>query len=199
MDQTKLNLTEDILLELQPWLISVCETGSCTLPWIDSPHDRDVVFYVGHNHTSPEVQLFRSLVKSFKPSGECWILEIIPDRKYLYAYQYHFLKPIFGTEVPKWDIFEPLMMNRTKRFLVHWATTHHSQESKLWYHVLTQIYLFNNGDYFLTPEQANNVRLCHDRQMSNEIYEYIMTELNKYAVELGLELIRFTSTKEDNQ
>ncbi len=182
----QLALPEEVLKNLQPWLISVCETGSVTIPWIQNARDRDVVFYVKHNNSSEEVRLFKSLIKQYKPQGECWILEVIPDRKYLFAYQYHFLKPLFGETIPTWDIFEPVMKARTKRFLIHWAKIHSDPGSKLWYHVLTLIYLFRNNEYSLTEDQIKNVQACHDRQLTTELYNFIITELNHYAAEFGI-------------
>lgn len=182
-----LALPEKILKDLQPWLISVVETGSQTIPWIQGARDRDIVFYVQHKNSSPEIRYFNELRTHYKPNGECWIPETIPDRKYLFGYEYHFMRPIWGTEVPPWDIFEPIMQERVKRFLVYWAKTHRNDlKSKLWYHALTEVYLLQNGDYFLTPEQQINVQNCHDRAMTPEIHNFIVQELNKYAQELGL-------------
>ena len=54
---------------------------------------------------------------------------------------------------------------------------------KFWYHILTGIYLLDNGKYELTDEQIANVRLCHDKQMTQEIYDYIQKRLLEYKNE----------------
>ena len=46
-------------------------------------------------------------------------------------------------------------------------------KAKYWYHILTGIYLIQNGKYELTEEQAQNVNLCHDKKMTLEIYNSI--------------------------
>ncbi len=193
--KTNFSLSEEQLNELTPWLISVWQTGSGSLPWITNAHDVDIVFYVKHNHTSPEVQRFKQLAAQYKPAGTCWIIETVPDRKYLYGYEYHFLKNIWGTEKPKWDIFEPTMQARTKQFLKTWVGRKLPRSSKLWYHVLTQVYLFKNGDYFLTDEQAANVRLCHDRKMTEELYDFVVKEVTAWPSNTRYAL---STTAEDN-
>ena len=175
-----INLTTEQLDSLRPWLISVWVTGSKSLPWLTETNDRDVVFYVQHNHPSDEVALFKELIKNNKPHNECWILEIVPDRKYLFGYQYHFLQHVYGEIKPEWDIFEPLMMNRTKRYLVNWVKKGLPKEHKLWYHVLTHIYLFKNGDYFLTDEQAKCVQAAHNHKMTDETFNFIMSEISAW-------------------
>jgi hypothetical protein len=183
MSVPQINLTYEQLEALRPWLISVWQTGSTTLPWIESYGDRDIVFYVEHNCPSEEVSQFRQFTRSLRPPNECWILEIVPDRKYLFAYQYHFLQHIYGEDKPEWDIFEPEMMRRTQSFLKHWVTRGVPLDSKLWYHVLTMVYMYKNGNYTLTAEQAANVRLCHDRKTTVDLYNFICDEVNHWQID----------------
>lgn len=51
---------------------------------------------------------------------------------------------------------------------------------KHWYHILTGIYLIQNDSYELTEEQMSNIRLCHARQMTQEIYDYIQATLKQW-------------------
>jgi hypothetical protein len=185
----QLNLTETTLATL-PWLVSIAESGSQTLPWIKNPHDRDIVFYTKGTITPEMKDQFKKVRQQWRPGGECWMLENIEDIIYLFSYQYKFLKPIWGSELPNWDIFDPQVSREIKRYLVHWATINNSIEYKLWYHVLTLIYLYQNNDYFLTEAQQSEVQACHDKQMSLETYNYILNNVNIWAEELNLPKIR---------
>lgn len=174
-------LTNKELEQFQPWLISVAKTGSRALPWVKNPNDTDYVFYVADRRdTAQLVKLFK-----LKPVDECWIVGELSTNKCarLYAYEYQFLQPLFGAEFPDYDIFEHAA--EYKQILID-----HSLEQplvvkhKFWYHVLTGIYMLDNGTYELTEEQIENINLCHDRQTTEEIYSYIQNRLAQYQAEL---------------
>ena len=171
-------ITNEILEQFKPWLISVAKVGSSVLPWIDNPRDTDYLFVVEDNRLPKKsIEL-----RKYQPDNECWL--IVPLERTLTmagVYQYHWLEPIFGEAFPQYDIFERLdeyKQNLVMRGLGAVFTTY-----KHWYHLLTGIYLVENGRYELTEDQAANVRLCHDRQMTQEIYEYIQETLKRYACE----------------
>lgn len=181
----QINLTDDIISNLSPWLISIAETGSQTLPWIKNPHDRDLLFFTQGPATEEQRAQFKQFRNHWSPGGECWMLEDINECVYLFCYQYKFLNPIWGNEFPYWDIFDPDIACRIKQYLVHWATINNSLSYKLWYHVLTLIYLYQNKDYYLTTDQQLKVQECHDKKMSLETYNYIINNLNIWAEEFG--------------
>lgn len=170
-------ITNEILEQFKPWLISVARVGSSVLPWIDNPRDTDYLFIV-ENHRLPKKSIE---LRKYQPSNECWL--IVPLERTLNTvgiYQYHWLEPIFGDTFPKYDIFEHL--EEYKETLVRRGLGYIFDTGfKYWYHILTGIYLIENGKYELTDEQTANVRLCHDRQMTQEIYEYIQETLKRYA------------------
>ena len=52
--------------------------------------------------------------------------------------------------------------------------------SKQWYHILTGIYLIQNGSYDLTYEQKHNIQMCHDKRMTSELFEWIQEQLQQF-------------------
>ena len=173
-------LTNQELEQFQPWLISVVRTGSSTLPWISMPHDTDYICFVQNKRNTKQlVELYK-----LKPKNECWMVrEFELGKVRIYSYEYHYLQPLFGNEFPTYDIFEHI--NEYKKILVESGLgTTFVPEHKFWYHILTGIYLLDNGKYELTPEQENEIRLCHSRQMTKEIYNFIQQRLQEYKQEL---------------
>lgn len=175
-------VSNEILEKFKPWLISVAKVGSSVLPWIDNPRDTDYLFVVQNNRlTKNNIEL-----RKYQPSNECWLL--VPLERSLTmigVYQYHWLEPIFGETFPQYNIFEHL--DEYKQTLVERGLGKiYDPYFKYWYHLLTGIYLVENGKYELTEEQAANVRLCHDRQMTQEIYDYIQETLKRYAEALNI-------------
>ena len=172
-------LTKEELDTYKPWLISVALTGSSTLPWITNPHDTDYVCFVTDNHLSGWCYEF---LKN-KPKEECWFIkELNQPPMLLYAYEYHFLKPVYGEEFLTCDVLEDIP--KYKDVLIKCGSCDFDPRSKQWYHILTGIYLIQNGKYELTEEQAQAVQACHDKQMTIEIYNYIQEQLSKYRKEL---------------
>jgi hypothetical protein len=188
--QVEVNLTEELLQEISPWIVSIAESGSRTLPWIKNPKDRDLIFYTKCPNSARDKAKFRQIRDRQRPGAECWIVEDLNDIIYLFSYQYKFLKPIWGQEFPDWDIFDPTLEEKIKRYLIHWSTLHNSISYKLWYHVLTLIYLYQNRDYYLTEEQQTKVQECHDRKMNLETYQFIISQINIWADEFGVPKIR---------
>lgn len=47
------------------------------------------------------------------------------------------------------------------------------------YHLLTGIYILQNNSYDLTEEQIANINLAHDKQCTHELYEFVITEIDK--------------------
>lgn len=174
-------LTNEEIKLFDGWLVSIALTGSKSLSWIENHHDTDYVFYVNDmkNHKAL-VELFK-----LKPKNECWRVSCFDIKARIYAYQYHFLQVLYGNEVPQYDIFEH--SNDYKRKMVEYGLNKPlTPYDKFWYHILTGIYMLQNGKYELTDEQIANVRLCHDKQMTQEIYDYIQGMLLEYKVQLGL-------------
>lgn len=171
---------EDVCKLDEPWLVSIARTGSTTLPWLDTAHDTDYMIYVSDG---TGFQRVRQLSKN-KPLDECWIPAILARQELqLYAYQYRFLVPVYGTQFPTYDPLEHVL--DYKKLLLEFGITRHlTRDCKRWYHILTGMYLIQNGKYELTEDQIHNVRLCHSRKMTTEIYNWIQSELLSYRKEL---------------
>ncbi len=175
-------LTPTELKRFEPWLLSVARTGSTILPWINNPHDVDYVFYVTDRRNT--LQLVELL--NLRPKDECWFVAELHNLNCtrLYAYEYPFMRPLFGTEFPKYDLFEHV--NEYKQVLINQGLARQCIDgSKFWYHVLTGIYMLDNETYELTDEQIKNINLCHDRQITKDIYNYIQKRLRAYKDELN--------------
>lgn len=170
-------LTQEQFDEFKPWLISVVKTGSQSLPWIEKPHDHDYIFYVN------DITNGKMLVKLFKMKNkECWGISSLEPKIAPFAYQYQYMSIVLGGQKPSYNIFEHI--DEYKTCLVRRGLGKENDSKKNWYHILTGIYFLENGDYILTDEQKENINLCHDQQMTYEIYEYIQEKLSGYATSL---------------
>lgn len=173
-------ISNDELKTFKPWLVSVAQTGSGILPWIENPHDTDYIFYVRNRKDVKKLILLFKL----RPKNECWIVdELEVQGTRLYSYEYYYLKPVFGNDFPTYNILEHV--NDYKRELIKKGLGKpFIVEAKFWYHVLTGIYLLDNEKYELTEEQISNIQLLHDRKGTQELYDYIQERLKYYEAEL---------------
>jgi hypothetical protein len=107
--------------------------------------------------------------------------------KEIIAYECHFVKLLAGENSAElYDIFKNEA--EYKQTLIKTglgANFERTQAWKFWYHILTGIYMLENGKYELTEEQIANVRLCHARKMTEEIYEFIQSKLAEYKAQLN--------------
>lgn len=167
------------------WIKAVYKTGSSVLPWIDNANDEDYVFLVDKDTTTAQmVELYRH-----QPMAETWVCSRHGD---LFngtgAYTCHYVELLYGkNDYALYDIFENAKDYKYRLYLGGYNVDFEKYKRfKFWYHILTGIYLLQNGKYELTDEQIANVRLCHDKQMTREIYDYIQGMLLEYKVQLGL-------------
>lgn len=171
-------LTTKQLDEFKPWLISVAKTGSRTLPWIEQPRDTDYIFYV------KDLKDGKLMSKLFSmKSGECWGVSLLRPFVGTFAYEYSFANLIYGDELPKFDIFEH--RDEYAACLVRKGLGDKDKSKKSWYHILTGIYMLDNCSYILTEQQKTNINLCHQKNTSDEIYDFIQERLSQYKLELG--------------
>lgn len=170
-------LAQEQLEEFKPWLISVVKTGSRTLPWITNPNDYDFIFY------TQNIDNGQLLTKLFNmKEKECWGVSLLKPKFAPFAYEYHYMVNVYGDQKPNYDIFEHIA--EYKLCLVKRGLNRENDGKKNWYHILTGIYLLDNGEYSLTEEQIININLCHDKQMTPEIYQYIQERLTTYSKEM---------------
>lgn len=162
--------------------VSLYQVGSRVLPWITNAHDTDYCFYMD----GPCEAKLAAKIFQYRESKECFFIRpirTIPNSR-IYSYIEWYKKPLFGKEVPMYNLFEHI--DEYKQCLIDYNSGKgYEPDRKSWYHVLTGIYMLENGDYHLTDEQTANVQLCHDRQMTHEIYDFIQEKLNEYRIELG--------------
>lgn len=159
------------------WIVSIYKVGSSVLPWIENPHDTDYLIFVTDNHDMKMSELFER-----KPKNECWFVSCPNKTRHPRNWSYicNFKELLCGEPMAseEYDIFEH--ENEYKAHIVQCALGKpYNTQYKFWYHILTGIYLLNNGKYELTDEQINNVQLCHDKKMTQEIYDYIQNQLKK--------------------
>jgi hypothetical protein len=164
--------------EFKSHIIAIVKSGSSVLPWIDNPHDTDYIIY-----TESEQGEWVSAFYKLKPKNDCWFITNISNKKIrLFQYLYHYSQLVYGESIePQPDIFE---YEKEYKLILIEQLGKPLRKQKYWYHILTGIYLLENRDYYLTEEQLQNVRLCHDRQITLEIYNYIQEQLLKYKKEL---------------
>lgn len=167
------------------WVIAIYKVGSSTLPWINSPNDTDYVFLVNENVSKKQLAELYQL----QPENETWVCN---KRANLFngipSYNCTFAELVYGNNnYALYDIFDNVKDYKYRLFSGGYNVDFEKYKRfKFWYHILTGIYLLQNGKYELTDEQIANVRLCHDKQMTQEIYDYIQGMLLEYKVQLGI-------------
>lgn len=173
------------LLRTFDWIKAIYKTGSAILPWIADPRDEDYVFLVDEEQaTIPR----KAELYDLRPINTTWVCTSRPYlSKEIIAYECHFVKLLAGENSAElYDIFKNEA--EYKQTLVKTglsANLERTQTWKFWYHILTGIYMLENGKYELTEEQIANVRLCHARKMTEEIYEFIQSKLAEYKAQLN--------------
>lgn len=177
-------LSLEELKQYHPWLVSVARSGSSVLPWITNPRDTDYIFYVRDNTISSKlIDLYKH-----KPQDECWLVDTIDRDPVMsnYEYQNHFRVLVYGTWLPDYDVLQELV--EYKKTLIRDGLNKEFKPSvKQWYHILTGIYFIQNNSYELTDEQKTNICMCHDRNMSLELYNWIQEQLSQFQRDLELE------------
>lgn len=170
------------LKDLSDLVIAVYKTGSSVLPWIENEHDTDYVIFVKDTRD----KRIRDIYKE-KQKDECFLCTT-GDKKLnprIFSYERYFEQIQCGDFVESEGYFIFDHVDEYKKCLVDNALGYPCRtQFKFWYHILTGIYLLDNGEYELTEEQIANVRLCHDKKMTQEIYDYIQKRLLEYKNEL---------------
>lgn len=161
---------------------SVYLTGSFVVPWIENSHDRDYVIFVNDIRDARIADLYKE-----KQKDECFLCTT-GDKKQnprIFSYERYFEQIQYGDFVESEGYFIFDHIDEYKQCLVDKGLGKPlDTRFKFWYHILTGIYLLDNGEYELAEEQITNVRLCHDKQMTQEIYDYIQKRLLEYKNEL---------------
>lgn len=172
----------ELIEKYSDYIISIYKTGSDILPWIKNPQDKDYRVYINGANNK-----IRDELQKNPPKNSHYIVRDGNKRQHprTHSYQKYFEKPLYGEDLDcnKYNIFEN--EKEYKQYLINYCSIRtYTPENKVWYHILTAIYLFDNGDYFITDEQAQNIQLCHDRKMTPEIYNYIKIRLNEWDEKL---------------
>lgn len=158
---------------------SVYLTGSFVVPWIENSHDRDYVIFVNNIRDARIADLYKE-----KQKDECFLCTTVEKKQNprIFSYERYFEQIQYGDFVESEGYFIFDHEDEYKQCLVdNGIGKPYDTRFKFWYHILTGIYLLDNGEYELTDEQIANVRLCHDKQMTQEIYDYIQNRLLEYV------------------
>ena len=165
-----------------PWLVAIYHTGSSVCPWIENPNDADYLIIVANLPDRRVAELYE-----LKPECETWLVTSVGKKQNprIFSYERCFEQILYGDFVESEGYFIFDHTDEYKQCLVDKGLGKPlDTRFKFWYHILTGIYLLDNGEYELTDEQIANVRLCHDKQMTQEIYDYIQKRLLEYKNEL---------------
>ena len=170
------------LKDLGDLVIAVYKTGSSVVPWIENEHDTDYVIFVKDTRDKRIREIYKE-----KQENECFICTTVEKKQNprIFSYERYFEQIQYGDFVESEGYFIFDHEDEYKQCLVDKGLGKpYDTRFKFWYHILTSIYLLDNGEYELTEEQIVNVRLCHDKKMTQEIYDYIQKRLLEYKNEL---------------
>ena len=164
---------DNIFQILEPYILSIEETGSYTLPYIKNPHDRDIIIITKtQRDRAAAVKLYKKSFsieerRQFKKENHIDIVfnsypDIIDDRVYLYLT--HYIKPLEGYE--KMSIERPINTELYKSLIARDYSEIKEWEDyknyKIWYHFYTGLCIIKHNSYELTEEEKNNINILHD-------------------------------------
>lgn len=148
--------------------LAIYRCGSSVL--LKRPNDIDLVFYYAN-----EEDLKMGKATTPRDIGYCLHFDTASPKPYIHAYSYHFMEKIDGQDIDlNYDIFEheeeykAVLRTRASCMPKFW---------KKWYHILTAVYMYDNGSYDLTEEQLDNIQNVHDNGISEELYTYCIEKL----------------------
>ena len=176
------DMDKELIEKYASLINSVYLTGSFVVPWIENSHDRDYVIFVNDIKDARIADLYKE-----KQKDECFLCTTVEKKQNpkIFSYERYFEQIQYGDFVESEGYFIFDHKDEYKQCLVdNGLGKPYDTRFKFWYHILTGIYLLDNGEYELTDEQIANVRLCHDKQMTQEIYDYIQKRLLEYKNEL---------------
>lgn len=139
---------------------------------LDNPNDTDICLVFddvekkkyGFEHSPHDTgYCLHFATKEYKPFIGCYA---VPLMKKLGGEDIDFKFDIFEEETKKEYI--AILRNAVKKL---------KDDSKQWYHVLTAIYMYENGSYILTEEQKANVQEVHDNGITLELKNYCIEKL----------------------
>ena len=110
------------------------------------------------------------LIRGSSPKCEIW------------SYQYHYacIGEHYGKNISGYDYN---ILDHKKDYvdkLIGFYYENHKKTDKLWYHILIGLFILENNSYDLTQEQQHTVQLAHDKQMTDEAYNYAKSAIKNY-------------------
>lgn len=170
----------DFYSQHQEDLEAIIFGGSANLPYINNPHDIDIIFiWKDFNHRKANlsacVQFNRNFKKyNIKYSCLNWFLakyeEAFKEHWPVYAYLLNNYELVIGTRVPILEQFD-ILKYQNKAWDSFIDLMPRARERKWFYHILTTLYILWNQSYELTEEQKENIRIVHDQQDQEKIEE----------------------------
>ena len=170
--------------DLQPYIISVYKGGSRRIPFLTNNHDYDYEIYV-----RPDMpKNFAPKIFKDRTRGEDIYVRRDGDNVEIgfWSWSLKYGEPIVGENIfenfdffaikDRWLEVAYQIFTKYKFFDDKYGGT-----IKRWYHILSGLYVLENGCYDFTEKQIAKIQLLHDRQGTQEIYEEIQELLKKYC------------------
>lgn len=179
----------------------IFQSGSSILPYIDNPHDVDI-FVVFKNRENMrekchnicilqrqlrELNISVAVVPCQLNRLQNWLDESVPverERFPAYTYLLRYIQFLGGEDTLNLHGFDVLSEPVRSRYIrslkeaaVRAETIHDDNNGKMdkcIYHILTGLYILQNNSYNFTPEQIYNINLAHDKECSEELYNWVL-------------------------
>ena len=182
LQKKQLNQIEIIYNKIKQYCTCIFIGGSYTYSFLNSHHDIDVFIVCptdedrknARNFIRKEDKECMDILASLKQNDHLVIMvttEFAVLQWFAFSYQYNFkdAKVLFGNSIdfPK-DIFtykgEYLAALQYTSEKIHFFLEKDNKVHKDLYYMLTGVYMLQNGSYDLTPEQIENINICHEYQ-----------------------------------
>lgn len=173
---------EEFYNENKKLIKAIYETGSRVNPYVkNNYHDTDLLFIPNEGKRAELFEQLKSINFTFddieKPACLCG--RLVDSPAHSHAYQYHYAKLLYGEDIrnDSKDCILNTDANKARYFesIKNWYLTLSvgAASKKMWYYVLMGCYILYNNSYDLTNEQANNIQLAHDGNITEKSIEFI--------------------------
>ena len=173
--------------------------GSRILPFIDHPHDYDVIVVCEDSNSAKEASRLlresgydkKELIKEYQLDIHFQTIEQAQTQilDNVYSYLLHFGEDI--EEEEKVDVLENIprirnaIINRYNRLKNNSFISLY--DSKIWYYIHTAMCIINNESYELTAQQIENVNVLHDRkpedlELRQDLINGMMEEIESWRM-----------------
>ena len=182
--------------------VGIYEIGSWKLPYIQSPHDKDVIFFV---NTRKEHDIAKQKLKEFnfnwadaRRQGCCFHIQRIQDQcLIIVSYEWHWANELKHCDQHiSYNILnykeQYLQMLKDKiQGLIdgsqeYWNHDDILYQQKIWYHIYTGFHILKNNAFELSNEEINNINILHDSwqdySQTKEIIDTLIEEVSQWQI-----------------